>query len=437
MNHFSRLYIAVGMPPRSPLPAARAGFILTLLLAACSGPVSESAEHVDDSTWSAHYRATLVPDLQAVDVVLDVSQSRHLLREMRFALDESIAAAGDGEILRTGSELTWLPPDDGGKLEWRVTLANRRGDGGYDAWLDSEWGLFRAEDIIPRAATRTLKGAQAATRLSFELPPGWSVVTEYFERDGYFSVDKPDRRFSQPSGWIVTGRLGVRRERIAGVRAAVAAPESEQVRRLDMLALLNWTLPELARVVPEMPARLTIVSAGEPMWRGGLSAPQSIYIHADRPLISENGTSSLLHEILHVAIDMHATAGYDWIIEGFAEFYSLELLRRSGTISPSRHAAALEMLEEWSTSATRLCRKSSTGATTALAVITLRDLDRELDAATNGKTRLDDLLPLLSGRAASIDLEALQQAFEQLAGRESETLLTDKLPACSTLAARR
>ena len=419
------------------MQAGRFGLVLTILLAACSGPVSESAEHHDDSTWSAHYRATLLPDQQAVDVALDVSQSRYLLREMRFTLDESAGVRGDGEIIRDGSELTWLPPESGGRLEWRVTVANPRGDGGYDAWLDTGWGLFRAEDIIPRATTRTLKGAEAATRLSFDLPNRWSVVTEYFERDGYFAVDKPHRRFSQPSGWIVAGELGVRRERIAGVRVAVAAPQSEQVRRLDMLALLNWTLPELARVVPEMPERLTVVSAGEPMWRGGLSAPQSLYIHADRPLISENGTSSLLHEVMHVALDIDAATGYDWIVEGLAEFYSLELLRRSGTISESRHEAAMSQLEEWSASASRLCRRSSTGATTALAVTRFRDADLELAAATNGEARLDDIVPLLSGRDAPVDLADLQQAFEQLAGRNSDVLHTGDLPGCSKLAANR
>ena len=52
---------------------------------------------------------------------------------------------------------------------------------------------------------------------------------------------KAERRFDQPTGWIVTGALGVRRERIAGVRVAVAGPVDHNVRRLDTLAMLNWT----------------------------------------------------------------------------------------------------------------------------------------------------------------------------------------------------
>lgn len=114
--------------------------------------------------------------------------------------------------------------------------------------------------------------------MNFELPRDWSVISQYSGRDGQYSIDIPDRRFDQPSGWIVMGRLGVRRDTISGVRIAIAGPVGNSVRRLDMLALLNWTLPELASLLPAMPPRLTIISAGDPMWRGALSAPQSLYI---------------------------------------------------------------------------------------------------------------------------------------------------------------
>ena len=39
----------------------------------------------------------------------------------------------------------------------------------------------------------------------------------------------------------------------------------------------------------------------------------------------------LLHEVMHAMLGIHATSGDDWIVEGLAEFYSLELLRLSGT----------------------------------------------------------------------------------------------------------
>ena len=233
-----------------------------------------------------------------------------------------------------------------------------------------EWsgGLFRAEDVIPRGATRTLKNARSETWLTLRLPKGWSAVTQYFSANGQTRIENPERRFDQPSGWMVMGDLGVRRETIAGIRVAVAGPTGNSVRRMDTLALLNWTLPELGRLLPDLPARLTIVRAGGPMWRGGLSAPQSLFLHADRPLISENATSTLLHEVMHMSLSLDAEIGYDWIVEGLAEYYSLQLLQRSGTISDSRYDHAKADIADWAKSASSLCQPTSTGATTAFAV---------------------------------------------------------------------
>ena len=57
-----------------------------------------------------------------------------------------------------------------------------------------------------------------------------------------------------------------------------------------LLAFLRWNLPALVDIFPDFPERVLVVSAGDPMWRGGLSGPGSLYIHAERPLISGNGT---------------------------------------------------------------------------------------------------------------------------------------------------
>jgi hypothetical protein len=215
-----------------------------------------------------------------VVVELELRQPGHLLREVRFRTpgNRFTDFVGDGEIESNGSALSWLPPVQGGTLRWRVSVPHLRNGNGHDAWLGENWGLFRAEDIIPSAVTRTLKGARSVTRLAFDLPDGWSVTTEYAEDDGMFIVRREQRRFKQPKGWIVMGDLGVRRDSIAGIRVTVAAPVDNGVRRLDILALLNWTLPELARIVADLPPRITIVSAGKPMWRGGLSAPASLYM---------------------------------------------------------------------------------------------------------------------------------------------------------------
>ena len=402
--------------------------------AACAEQLAEAPAVSDTLVYGVDYLVTADPPAGTIEVTLMVSQPRALLRAVVMRTDRRYADFnGDGDLHVTDGEVRWQPPAEGGELRWRVNVASLRSGGGYDAWLGMDWGVLRAEDILPRAKTRTLKGAYSDTRLRFDLPRDWSVITEYYGKHGKYTVDKPRRRFDQPSGWIAIGALGVRRETIAGMRVAVAGPVGQSVRRMDMLALLRWTLPELARALPTMPSRLTVVSAGKPMWRGGLSAPQSLFVHADRPLISENGTSTLLHEVLHVVLGISARDGYDWIVEGLAEYYTLQVLHRSGTISDARLQAATEDLVEWAESATSLCGQVSTGATTALAVGIFAALDEELRGKSGDTATLDDIVAALMGDDAPVDLVALSAQAEQILGDKADVLHIDKLPGCRNI----
>jgi len=435
MNYIS------GWGPR-PLPPSfaskrRWALVVSLIaVAACGVKSSESADSTDKREYDAHYQVHIDQADLAIEVTLSIRQPRNLLREVRFpSLSDAVSdISGDGDLTISSTEVRWLPPASGGQLRWRVKVAHHRGKKAFDAWLNSHWGLFRAEDIIPRAKSRSLKGAKSNTTLSFDLPQGWSVVTEYSSTRDPIRIRRPDRRFDQPTGWMLIGDIGVRRETIAGVRVAVAGPQGHAVRRMDMLALLNWTLPELTALLPEPLTRLTIVSAGEPMWRGGLSAPASIYVHAHRPLISENATSTLLHELMHTAASMEAKPGADWIVEGFAEFYSLELLKRGGAISARRYAKAILEQANWSKQADTLCATASTGATTALAVTILGALDREIRDKTAGNSTLDDLLRRLLTVKDPIDHATLATNAAELIGQPSDALHIDNLPGCPKIA---
>lgn len=414
---------------------AKTKYLTVILVAACSAPATESLVASDSLAYAVDYSIVPHPSAGTIDVTMQVTQSRDLLRELRFSTDSRISNfRNDGGSLSRDAEITWRPDRTGGSLSWTVEIAHERNGNGYDAWLDENWGLLRAEDIVPRGSSITLRGAYSKTSLHFTLPTDWSIVTAYAEENGRYIVDKAHRRFDQPDGWMVMGQLGVRRETIAGMRVAVVGPVGESVRRMDMLALLNWNLPELAQILPDLPPRLTIVSAGNPMWRGGLSAPQSLYIHAERPLISENSTSTLLHEVLHSSLRISANAGYDWIVEGLAEYYSLELLRRSGSISPARYARAMDDQQEWSRTVEELCGQVSNGATTALAVSIFTALNDEISRATEGSTSLDDMLPILQKHKQAVDLTLLQQIAEQLAGKKSDVLNITNLPGCRNIA---
>lgn len=403
---------------------------------ACGVPASETESDTANLQYDVHYTITPDPANATVAVTLELTQSRGQLKELSFAIAKNGPSeiSADGEVDFRDGNFYWRPNRTGGILRWQIHIAHRRTSGGYDAWLQGDWGIFRAEDIIPRARTRTLKGARSETTMTFELPADWSAVSEYSTINSRIKIDIAERRFDQPRGWIAVGHLGIRRETIAGTRIAVVGPEGESVRRMDMLALLNWTLPELSLLLPESIPRLTIFSAGDPMWRGGLSAPASIFIHANRPLISENATSTLIHEVMHVGLQLKTKESFDWISEGLAEYYSLELLRRGGAITARRHSKALVQLSAWADAAKSLCKSMSTGATTALAVTVFRDLNKEILSATDGELSLDDLVARIAGSESDIDLDALGEIASVLLSRPSDVLHIDKLPGCHSIA---
>lgn len=408
-------------------PYRFAALALLTLLAACR------AERLTaDTVYRLQYSLEFAPAAGVVRASLDLEQPRHLLRELEIDFDGETrwgGFEGDGELEVNGEGVRWRPPPGGGELRWVVRLAHRRNDNGYDAYMTGDYAVFRGSDVFPAARTVALKGARAQASLTAELPRRWSMVTPYPSEDGRWIVRNPDRRFDRPTGWMLAGRLGVRRDRIAGTRVAIAAPRGADARPLDLMAFLNWTLPELKRVFPKFPGRLTVVQAGEPLWRGALSGPASFYLHVDRPMVSGNATSTVLHELVHVAISRGAARGADWIVEGLAEYYSVELLWRAGALTRRRYENAMDELEEWGREAKSLRTARASGPVTARAVTVMRRLDEELRSATDGKRSLDDVAGRLSANdGAPLTLTALRRAAAEVAGREAKALADNALP---------
>ncbi len=385
--------------------------------------------------YDLEYVVTMDPAAGGALVQLSLEQDDAYLRELDMSLlgGRLSDVAGDGEVSVRDGRAVWRPPKNGGKLRWFASLEHLRDEDEYDAYVTDDWALFRGEDIVPSAVTRTLKRARSRTWLEFRMPHGWSSVTPYAGTNDRYEIDNPERRFDTPTGWIVLGHLGVRYDTISGIRTKVAGPVNQGVRRIDMLALLRWTLPELLRILPDFPHRLTIVSAGDPMWRGALSAPQSLYLHAERPLISENGTSTLLHEVVHVGLGVGAGHGADWVVEGLAEYYSLEMLRRSGTIGGRRYELAREGLAEWGRDVENLCTRHSSGSRTARAVTVLARVDAEIRDKSGGRGSLDDVLAALAESGRNVTVAALREAAAAAAGEPVEAL--GDLPGCETDAA--
>jgi hypothetical protein len=367
--------------------------------------------------YAVLYDVTIVPTERTANVAIRLTNAPNRVVSISFPLDDAhFDFRGDGEVLRTDKELVWRPPPSEAVLRYKFRIDHLRDGRSYDARCTERWAIFRGDNLVPAARVVAEVGATSRSRLRLRLPEGWSAVTPYPPGAGGTSrIDHPERRFDRPTGWFVMGDIAALHEDIAGTHVVIAGPTHHHVRRHDLLAMLRWHLPTLNQLLGTPLERLLIVSAGDPMWRGGLSASSSVFLHAERPMISEDGTSPLLHEIMHAALRIRSRHGADWIVEGMAELYSLELLHRAGTFDEDRYQHSLERLNKRGGSVPET-GKSSTGATSARAAVVLHELDLEIRERTGQAKSLDQVVRALSERHGSITTEEFRELCEKVTG---------------------
>jgi hypothetical protein len=365
-----------------PIPEhALLKYLLPCLL--CFGLASAHA--AQDRDYLVRFSGTFIPERGVVEASIRITQSHPEVRELDMAAPASRFAkfSGDGELARNGQRLVWTVPREGGTVSYEVKVDHKRGER-YDARMTEDWAILRMDDLFPAARVRSLKGAVSISRLELRGPPGWAFESRYGPVSDSRRVESAERRYHRPTGWLVAGKLGIRRESISGRYVTVAAPQNQGMRRLEMIAFMNWTLPTLVQVFPAFPHRFLIVGARDDMWRGGLSGPGSVYLHSDRALISENATSALMHELVHAATGQAKGPREDWIIEGLAEYYSLEVLRRSGGLSNKRAEQAIAWLAGWAERDNGRLLSPSSGPNTARAVGIFVLIQEELSANQAG-----------------------------------------------------
>lgn len=393
-----------------------------VLLLGLSAPLA-AAQRVD-----LDYRVRFLPESDQAEVTLTLERGQ-ALRYLDFSLGDQGYYSdfqAQGEWQQTSPERgVWRPQEGKAQLSYRVKVSHPRASGRFDARMTPDWALLRGDDLVPAAKINVESGVELVSRLQFELPEGWKGVETGWPRIGKhrFRIDNPERRFDRPTGWILAGKLGTRRATLGKTDVTVAAPVGEGVRRMDILTLLTFVWPHAQAVFPREPDKLLIVGAGDPMWRGGLSAPNSLYMHRDRPLVSENGTSSLVHELVHVFSRISDTERSDWITEGIAEFYAIELMRRAGGMSDDRYQKVREQLTRWSRKVTTLRGERSSGPITARAVLLLQELDAEIRKTSGGQRSLDDVTRGLM-RLDKASTKDFVQISENVLGGKSRVLDT-------------
>lgn len=399
-------------------------FALVLLAVACAAQGKQRSYDVD-------FAVGFHPADKQASVTMTLRNDDGRASRFDFAMpaDRYHAIEGDGKVERDGDRLIWTPPEEGGELRWRYDIDKRRRDGGYDARITDSWTIVRGDHLFPSARVRMTPNTDSRTRLRFDLPDGWTNVDTPWKlaRDGKsFVVTNADTRFDRPTGWMIAGDVGTRREQYDGIEVSVGAPKGDNMPRQQILAMVGWTLPEMQSIFGKLPSKLLIVGAGDAMWRGGLSGPRSLYMHSGRPLISENGTSTLLHELVHVITRISGRPGHKYISEGIAEFYSIELLHRTGGTTDARYERTRDQLKRWSRNVKSLRVDRSHGPVTARAVLLFMELDKEIRAATDNDKSFDDVTRVLI-KKRRVDTDDLIAAVEQVLGKPSKTLDTPLL----------
>ena len=375
--------------------------------------------------YNASFEITLKSGEDNAEASISLDQEILLARELRFRMNpERFSVLDvDGESQELDEDqFKWRPTQGNASLHYQVAVTQPRGRG-FDGLVTDDWALFRGDDVFPPAWMEFEDGARSRSRLIINLPKDWKAVTPYpgDEQSGWL-IDNPKRSFDRPTGWILAGRLGIRREEIADIKITIASPIRTGTQRVAMLALLRWNLPWLANEAPVLPERVLVVSGPDPMWRGGLSGPGSLFVHGDLPMISEDGTSPLLHEMCHVLFPVNAAWEQDWIDEGLAEYLSLRVLKETGTISKSRYRRSIKDFRDRGQSVSSLDGSASKGDVTARAVVLFHDLDAELSEATDGEADMMVLTRQMMSHENPLSLSVIDELSGQLLGSPPESL---------------
>ena len=337
---------------------------------------------------------------------------------------------GDGVIECDGDHLRWEPPRKGGTLRYRYRIDKKRNNGAYDARITKDWVIVRGDGLVPSARVTATKGARSDARLHLKLPTGWSHADTPWlaAKDGKgFIVVNDERPLARPTGWIIAGDIGTRRDVVEGMEISVAAPKGLSTHRMDLLAMLTATAPSMLDAFGALPEKILVVRGEDPMWRGGLSGPRSLWMHSDRPLISENGSSTLMHEVVHVVTRIRGASGDDWIAEGIAEYYGMEMLRRAGLLSQARFDKGIGWMRRHGRDIKTLHASNSAGPRTARAVALFADLDKEIRKRSQDEQTLDPVTRALMRNGERVSITDLREAVEDVLGGPSKVLDTPLL----------
>lgn len=158
------------------------------------------------------------------------------------------------------------------------------------------------------------------------------------------------------------------------------------------------------------------------MWHGGLSGEDSFFVHGRIPLRSADNTSTYLHELFHVWQPFQPGRDGRWISEGLAEYYSLELQRRSGRLSERGFQRGLALFARHGRFGIDLSRTRKPAALNNTAPLIMHWLDTQIRRDSRGRRGLDDAVRALAREGAPLTTASLLRAANHAGGRDFTAL---------------
>jgi hypothetical protein len=399
--------------------AACTVLLLTHLSVAARAPAAEKP------TYSIDYIVTISatdPQIARVRWELSGIEEVRWLR-LRFPANRISRVRGSGRLETTPDGAMWVPGSPYAHLTYEVAINHTRGQHGrYDSYAGPDWIVTSARDLFPRIAIEYQPRAnlepKSRARLIFRLPRGWhsAAALAGIGPDTY-RINETGKTLDRPRGWFALGTFDLQRQEIAGTMVQVARVPHPGLASADLFNFLGATLAPLKKLLLAEPETVLVVSAPDPMWHGGISGEASLFMHGTRPLRTPDKTSPYLHELFHVLQPYKPAADADWIEEGLAEFYSLELQRRAGLIDAAAYARALGYFERFGTWNVDLTQQQDNAATNNSAPLIMYALDQRIQHATAGKQRLDDVVTRLAKQGGTVDTAQFRKAVSATTGK--------------------
>ena len=410
-------------PPRTCI-ARRENLRLCVAVALVVLALSAPAEARE--TFSIDYIVTVSEKHpQTVDVRWELSGIEEVKQlRLRVPAGRLDHFRGTGSLEAVPGGFRWVPGGPYAHITYRARIDHLRGQHQrYDSYTGTDWIVTRARNLFPRIALEyePTKGeaVKSRARLIFRLPGGWhSAAPNSVIGPNTYRLNEPGKVLDRPRGWFALGKFAFDHQEIAGTMVRLARAPGAGLQPEELFHFLDGTFPALKKMLNATAETLLIVSAPDPMWHGGISGENSFFMHAGRPLRTPDKTSPYLHELFHVLQPYKPAPDADWIEEGLAEFYSLELQRRAGLVDAAAYARALSYFERYGLWNVDLTQQQDNAATNNSAPLVMYALDQRIQHATAGKARLDDVVTRLATRGGTVDTERFRLTVNAVTGKK-------------------